>query len=88
MSFAWHGFGKIILKKDHYLKDGQMEEKLTEVNLAKNRIYIHFQGRLDFPRALRLQKAYREAINKVKPGFTVITFAANYMRKYRKLWLR
>jgi hypothetical protein len=56
-----------------------MEEQLTKVDLAKNRIYIFFEGTLDMERALRLQQAYRNAINQCNPGFTCLTYAENFM---------
>ena len=54
-------------------------EELARVDLAKNRIYIHFKGHMTVERALKLKQAYKDAIVKMKSGFTTLTYAADYI---------
>lgn len=60
------------------MKGRSMREKMTEVDLAKNRIVIYFDGFMTLEEAQMLKEAYRKAIDQVRPGFTVITYAIDY----------
>lgn len=53
-------------------------DKAVMIDRAKNRIYIHFDGFMDVGRAQQLHDAYRDAIKRAKPGYTVLTYAAGY----------
>ena len=55
-----------------------MNGEFTRVDEAKNRIYIYFRGYLTEEKALRLKEEYKDAIAKVRPGFTVVTYAEEY----------
>ncbi len=52
---------------------------LVQVDLAKNRIQIHFTGFFTLENAQKLKQAYADAIAKMSEGFTVMTFAEGYM---------
>ena len=55
------------------------KKKLTWVDAAKNRIYIRFEGFMTVEQALKLKQAYKDAIAKVAPGFTTLTYSADYV---------
>ena len=55
-----------------------MAQELYRIDEEKNRIYLYFEGYMETDRAMRLHDAYKEAIGKCAPGFTVVTFAENY----------
>jgi hypothetical protein len=50
----------------------------AEVDLDKNRIYLRFEGFMTVTGAQRLRDDYRQAIEKCRPGFTVLTYAVDY----------
>ena len=60
------------------MKGRSMREKTTEVDPVKNRIVIYFDGFMTLEEAQMLKEAYRKAIDQVRPGFTVITYAIDY----------
>jgi len=50
----------------------------VRLDAAKNRIYIRFDGFMDRDRAQQLHDAYRDAIARAQPGFTVVTYTEGY----------
>jgi hypothetical protein len=55
-----------------------MAQELYRINKIKNRIYLYFEGYMETDRAKKLHDAYKEAIEKCSPGFTVVTFTEDY----------
>jgi hypothetical protein len=53
-------------------------ESTVRVDEAKNRIYLVLEGFHDMEEAVRMREAYREAIAKCRPGFTVLADVSNY----------
>ena len=52
--------------------------ELTHVEPSKRRIYVLFQGFLTREQAVELRDAYRSAIARVGPGFTVLSYFKSY----------
>ncbi len=53
-------------------------ESTIRVDGAKNRIYLDLQGFHDLEEAQRLRDLYAEAIQKCRPGFTVLADVSKY----------
>lgn len=56
-----------------------MVDHLVHVDTIKNRVYIHFEGHMDLERVLELKQAYKDGIDKCKPGFTCLTYATKFI---------
>jgi len=51
---------------------------LTKVDREKNRIYVKLPSNLNIEKAKELKKEYKKALEQIKPGFTVLTYAVNF----------
>lgn len=56
-----------------------METFRIKFDQTKNRIYLYLEGQLPVEELLKLKKEYRDAIQKCRPGFTVLTDLTNYI---------
>jgi len=55
-----------------------MTESYVRYDEKKNRIYLYMEGFHDLKEALRLKEEYRKAIEKCRPGFTVLVDVTKY----------
>lgn len=52
--------------------------QLAQIDEARRRIYLVFEGFLSLENALKLKDAYRRAIEEVGPGFTVVSYFKDF----------
>ena len=55
-----------------------MTNSYVRYDEKKNRIYLHMEGFHDSQEALRMKKEYKKAIEKCRPGFTVLVDVSKY----------
>lgn len=53
-------------------------KQLAQVDAARRRIYLVFEGFLSLEGALKLKDAYQRAIAEVGPGFTVVSYFKDF----------
>jgi len=56
-----------------------MEHELARVDKSKNRVYLYFEGEKNIEDAQKLFTAYKDAIDACQPGFTVMTYATDFI---------